>query len=74
MIYDFFYNLLLQKQPACFRSSYDVQESVWRLSAVVRTWPFLSPFRQSLVGLVQEKKVSVARFIPFASNPFAPVF
>lgn len=71
---NFFYNLLFKKQPASFHSAYDVQESVRRLSAVVGTWPFLSPFRQSLVGKVKENKVVLARFIPFVSNPFAPVF
>lgn len=74
MIRNFFCDLLLQKQPAAFRSNYDVQESVRRLTAVVGTWPFLFPFRQSLVGKVRTQKVSLARFIPFTSNPFIPVF
>lgn len=74
MTQNFFHDLLLQKQAAVFYSEYDVPESVRRLSAVVRVWPFLPPFRQSLVGRVRERKVSLARFIPFVGNCFAPVF
>lgn len=74
MIWKFFYDLLFEKQPASFSSNYDLQESVQRLSAVVSTWPFLSPFRQALVGRVKEQQLSLARFIPFVGNPFISVF
>ena len=70
----FFYQLLFQKQFVCYRSAFDVQESVRRLSTVTGIWPFLSPFRQWLSGRVKAQNVTLARFIPFVGNPFAPIF
>ena len=74
MLRRFFNQLLFDKQPATFESAYDVQESVRRLSSVVRRWPFVSPFRQTVVGSVKQDKVVLTRFIPFVGNSLAPEF
>lgn len=70
----FFGQLIFEKQPASFRSAFTLEESVQRLSSQVRRWPFVSPFRHSLVGSVKENKVTIARMVPFVSNSYAPVF
>jgi hypothetical protein len=74
MILKFFKHLLYDERPATFVCRYDTHESIQRLSSVVKKWPFVSPFRQALVGKVKGDEVIIYRVRPFVGNSCIPVF
>lgn len=67
-------HLLYGSVSAEFHSAFGMQESVERLKAATVKSTLLSHNNQSAVGTVSEKKVSLQRVIPMASNSFKPFF
>lgn len=70
MAHSFFIRLLFDKQPARFNSSFGIEESVERLSWFVKRWPYLPPYRKSLIGTVKSNKVSLS----LGKGGWEPVF
>lgn len=69
-----FLKFLYGSVPARFESSYSVQESITRLSAVVEPSLLSSFSGQCAVGVVTEKKVRIQRVIPLFGNGWKPFF
>jgi hypothetical protein len=65
--------LLYESAPAEFRSTYGVDESVQRLSAVTSRWGFSLGETQA-VGRVSADSVRLQRVIPMVRNGFKPFF
>lgn len=61
-------------QPARFKSDFNLSESVERLRAATTRSVFSSLDKQSASGTVNERRVSLQRFIPMMGNSFKPFF
>ncbi len=57
-----------------FQSSFDLVESIARLKAATVSSVFRSLFKESAVGTVTAKRVSLQRVIPMIGNSFKPFF
>jgi hypothetical protein len=67
-------NLFYGKVPIQFVSQYSVEESVARLSAVVKPSILCAVMEQCAVGSVTQKEVCIQRVIPFIRNSWKPYF
>lgn len=70
MAQSLFLRWLHEKRPAVFHSDFGVDESVRRLSAIVKKWPSLLPFRRTLTGRVTAEGVTITR----QTGGYEPVF
>jgi hypothetical protein len=69
-----FFKFLYGSIPIRFVSPYSVQESITRLSAVVKPSVLNSFSGQCAVGTVTGKKVRIQRVIPLVGNAWKPFF
>jgi hypothetical protein len=67
-------NTWIGSPPLEFESSFDLEESVERLRAVTRRSSFSDMARETAVGTVKERRVSLKRAIPMVGNSFKPFF
>jgi len=70
-----FLNFLYGSTPAEFESEFGLEESVQRLAAATcRLYSLLHLVKQTAVGRVTARRVSLQRVIPFVGNSFKPFF
>jgi len=69
-----FWNLIYEAEQKEFVSSFGLEESVQRLSAVTGRSVFSSLTNQMAVGKVTESAVRLQRVVPMVGNSFKPFF
>ena len=73
-MFQWFWRLLFESNPAEFRSAYALAESVDRLRAATRRSAFSALSETAAVGKVTEEGVRLQRVIPMMRNSFKPFF
>ena len=73
-MFQWFWRLLYQSNPAEFRSAFGLAESVERLRAATKRSVFSSLGETAAVGKVSEQGVRLQRVIPMVGNSFKPFF